>query len=448
MNHKQSWEKLLSPLFDTLLKENIEYCVCGNYENLPFYTDNDVDIWTNDVKKTFEILKDIANSVSIKCYLVNKTSNGYNCFFYSCDSSLGENRIFHIDILKETCWYPFITLVPSKEIKNNRMLYNNIYVANDLIDAVNHFTFSLSHFNKIRDKYKEDIFIQSQNEEFIKLISNSFNQSFANTAKEMIANKEWNKLELFFKQNKNFLLIKKLFFSLKNSIKIFDFLIKNIIRFFKPSGLFIAFIGTDGAGKTTIINSLDDFFKKGFTKNKIKYCYWRPFLFPELKKIIPFKKGKDEIHGRVDRTYIRKAGIIKKSYHFIKLLYYWLDYIFGRFIYQGIRSRGGIVCFDRYWHDLLVYPERFGLSIHPVIISFFGIFVPKPDIIFFLSGDQQEIFSRKKELAVEEINDQLKKYKTITNRYNNVISIDSTNKSIHDTKNEVILNCLKFMSNR
>ena len=83
-----------------------------------------------------------------------------------------------------------------------------------------------------------------------------------------------------------------------------------------------------------------------------------------------------------------------------------------------------------------------------MIISFFGIFVPKPDIIFFLSGDQQEIFSRKKELAVEEINDQLKKYKTITNRYNNVISIDSTNKSIHDTKNEVILNCLKFMSNR
>ncbi|MBI9046763.1 MAG: hypothetical protein JEZ06_19900 [Anaerolineaceae bacterium] len=441
---------LLNRLFNEFERINNPYCVCGNYHALPYYTDNDVDIWARDPKATINIIEKICSELQLKIYLKNSNSTGANLFI--CSLSPDRPDLIHLDVLQECRWHSFLPLVRSELIEKNRRRYKNFMVANETVDAAMHLLYPLSHFGKITPKYYDDISKASRNEEFWEIIEKGWGASFTQKILPLVKNGSWSALEKEFLRQKFKLTLHSLVKIRKSEIKAFlSFITYNIERLIKPSGLFIAFVGPDGCGKTTVQNNLNLFFEKGFTKGKKREFYWRPFFLPRLKAFLPggrqcidndIKKGDPSA-----RLALRQAGVWTRTIHSMKLLYYWSDYIVGRLKYQGTWSRGGVVCFDRYWDDLEVFPERFGINVSKWFVRLLGVFVPKPDIVFYLHAEPEVLINRKPELPFEEIRAQVEQYKTLCYRNKNFELIDGSQPQ-EDVLSDVIRICLAKMSKR
>jgi len=443
--------RFLKKVFMRASQLKINYCVCGNYIDLPFHTTNDVDIWTENTKHFYDIVKTICKELNYKIYLKNKNSVGINLFIYIDGVHFPE--IIHIDLLKECCWLSFLPLVPSKTIEINRKLFKDFYVANETVDAAMHLMYQLAQFGTIPPKYYKEITKELPDPAFWQIIQDGLGLKFSEKIKPLIRTGLWKDVENEFTQSK----WKLRLYSLRKIkgtaiVSFYSFITSNISRLVSPSGLFIAFVGPDGCGKTTIQNNLQPFFRKGFTKGKINMFYWRPFLFPRIKVLFP--GGKKAVLKKnianddpAERLELRKVALHKRINHCVKLFYYLLDYIFGRIKYQAAWSRGGIVCFDRYWGDLLVFPERFGLNVPTLLVRLLGKLVPQPDIVFYLHAEPEVLIARKLELPLGEMIDQTNQYKELCNRYDNYIQIDG-NQLPEKVLADVVGICLEKMSNR
>lgn len=436
--------------FDTL---DIKYCVCGNYLDLPESTTHDVDIWVSDVGLAFKALNIVSAGLSLKIYLANKTANGYNVFLYSCHGASVE--IYHIDILQECSWFSFVPLVNKELIAENVKKYNGFFVANDQIETIMHFVYPLVTNGVVKKKYRDKVH-KNCNSQFFKVnIEHLFGYEAANALIEDVGSRDWLAVE----RKKNKLRLNLIINCLKGVVKptlkdILTFFGSNVSRLIRPSGLFVVFVGLDGAGKTTLINSLDGFFQQGFASGKIKKHYWRPFLLPELGRLIKWFRRKERTEFadcsteyfdyRISKT---RYTLFKSPIYFFKFFYYLFDFMFGRLKYQGAWSRGGVVCFDRYYYDLQVFPERFGFKVPKRMIHFFSLFVPKPDICFYLYAPSKILFERKGEVPELEIIRQTNEYEYLLNNSSNFIKID-TSKSFEETHSKIIRSCLEAMGSR
>jgi thymidylate kinase len=434
-------------------EKSVHYCICGNYENLPNTTNHDVDIWVSDINIAYECLKISAEVAGLKLYLSNQTANGYNLFLYR--ESVNFIEIFHFDLLQNCSWFSFIPLVSKSIIANNIRRHNNFCVANDEIEMAMHLFYPLVTNGVIKKKYREKIYCYRNSALLLDLTTQLFGKKYSKSLMDCISNKKWESIE----SSKNKLRCLLLFNILMGRVRptlytFFSFIKSNITRIVRPSGLFIAFIGLDGAGKTTLINSLNQFFQDGFASGKVKNYYWRPYLLPEPGRLISWfrRNERTEFTGastdffdyRVAKT---KHSIFKSPFYLLKFFYYLLDFILGRLKYQGAWSRGGVVCFDRYYYDLLVFPERFGFKVPKSLIRFFSHFIPKPDICFYLYSPSKVLFERKGEITEHEIMRQTVEYDRLSMEYSNIIKVDTT-KSIDETHTEIINCCLVTMRSR
>jgi thymidylate kinase len=448
-----NYKALLTKMFMEFDDLEIGYCVCGNYDGLPESTSHDVDIWVSDLRIAFKILLSISLVLGLKVYLSNRTANGYNVFLYrNCGFFI---EIYHLDLLQDCSWFSCVPLVSKSVIGANLKRYNGFWVANDEVETVMHFIYPLVTNGLVKKKYREKVFNFRNSLFFQNSINHLFGQKIGRYLIDKIDTREWTSVE----ETKNKLRIRLMTRvlmgvvrpSFNNFIAFFE---SNVSRLFKPSGLFIAFVGLDGAGKTTIINSLEGFFQEGFASGKVQNYYWRPFLLPEPGRLIRwFRRNErtefseastDFFDYRVAKT---KHSIFKSPLYFFKFFYYLLDFILGRLKYQGAWSRGGVVCFDRYYYDLLVFPERFGFKVPKGLIRFFSHFIPKPDICFYLYSPSKVLLERKGEVPEQEIIRQTAEYDRLSMEYSNIIKID-TSKSIRETHSEIITNCLETMRSR
>ena len=439
--------RLLIPLFSRLTREKQPYCVCGNYKNLPFHTENDVDLWAKNPKAVIAIVKEVSTECGLTLYLENKNATGSNLFFW-IQTEMGPVTV-HLDVLSECRWHSFLPLVKSREIEQQRKKYNGFMVATETIDAAMHFMHPLTHFGEIREKYFHDFIRESSNPGFRRIIEAGLGATFYQEISPLLQEHNWQAIEKAFVRRKNDVLmhaIRQMRVAQWQSF--FRFIVSNLRRLLRPNGLFVAFVGPDGCGKTTVQKNLQPFFEKGFTKGKIKKFYWRPFLLPLIKSLLPGAKNKKLVASDpAERLKLRHASLVQQITHIVKLFYYCFDFLVGRLKYQAVWSKGGVVCFDRYWDDLLIFPERFGLCVSSVLVRALGIFVPKPDIVFYLHAEAEVLTARKLELPIEEMTQQIAGYKELAQNRQHYVQIQA-DLSEEDVVSNVVTTCLTKMSDR
>ncbi len=444
-------EDLLNPLFQELNKNKIQYCVCGNYQNLPEYTNHDIDIWTEDVEVFEELLFKISKENSYFLYLFNKTANGSNNFFYK-ETNEGF-KFIRIDLLKECAWKSFIPIIHASEFVEGKKIFSNFYIAEDYLETVMHFLYPLFNNGKVKSKYKDKIFSFRHEKKFINILRKTLGKRNSDEILKKISLKNWEWIEKNIWRYKIGLIIKFfLCIQIRCFKQFYKFLESNIRRFFYPAGLFIVFIGPDGSGKTTIIDHLLIDFKEMFVENKIKKFYWRPFLLPRIafffKSFRSLKIGnKKEMHNESKNPEKNNKKKIKMFLSFLKFFYYLTDFIFGRLKYQYAWSKGGAIVFDRYYYDNIVYPNRFNFNLPLGVLYFFSKFVKKPDLIFYLYCKPEILISRKKEFSKVEILEQMDKYENLISIFDNVCKID-TSQDKKETMKRIKKICLDYMSGR
>lgn len=219
--------------------------------------------------------------------------------------------------------------------------------------------------------------------------------------------------------------------------------LSKIRRFFKPSGLTVAVLGVDGAGKSSIINAIMPVLNAA-THNSVTLLHLRPSIFPPLGRL--FGRGKFNA-GSVSEPHAAKPS--GKIGSFFRLAYLVMDYVFGYWlsIRPKISKQPTLVIFDRYAYDMALDPRRFRIGLSARFIEFFIRLVPHPDIIICLYGNPEIIASRKNELSLVETRRQVDAIIDFAAKERRAVLISSDG-DLGDTYNQVLTAILQKLKAR
>jgi thymidylate kinase len=185
---------------------------------------------------------------------------------------------------------------------------------------------------------------------------------------------------------------------------------RRVRRWFQPTGMFVALFGPDGVGKSTLASELTELLSPAFRKSRV--FHWRPGLLEGSSTAVT------RPHDQAPR-----GGFASSAHVLGFALDYWLGFAF---IVRPLLARSGLVIFDRYFYDLLVDPKRYRYSGPPRLARVLSRFIPKPDLVIFLDAPEEVVFSRKREVAPEELSRQRGSYLREANELPRARVIDAT----------------------
>ena len=436
-------KNFVETLFYGLNSRKLHYAVGGDYEGLPETIGHDIDLWTDDISSFRIVLFDSIYQTGHHVLIDNRTANGCNVAFYKRE---GETLTFmKIDVMVDTSWKSILTLVDKDITRASVVQYKNFYVTNPTGEAIGHFLYPMFEWGFIKKEgYKEDIKRHCHNEIFHTAFKNLWGEKTAQHVLMMINEERWDDIckEMGFLKRKALL---RGIFKGKTWGNVFKTIYYTMRRWYKPSGKCLAFCGLDGAGKTTILDELNTIFVDLLKSKKVFYGYWRPFVIPEIRELFGKKNSKDGI----DQKALKGVTVVEpekkpknKLVSMVKLLYYWVDYMLSPMKYGGIRSRGGMVLFDRHYVDMAVHSQRFEMSLPRWLIILFYKLIPKADYTFFLYCTPEEIHQRKQEFTKVEIQEMTDDYLKVGKSIKNFIPIH-TNTSIEEEIDEILTHISK-----
>lgn len=427
--------------FRELQNQGISYCILRNVDEVIRGDAHDVDM-TIDAEmlpKAEATLADTAKQNGWKLHLkTGDISDRYNikCYHYfRIDEEKEQIHIVHIDIFPTFSWKG-IELLPNQVLISDIQPSDLFPKAADYIEAICNLFTRLLFNGYVKDKYKNDIqntFLATP-DKTPQTLRYFLSEEMTSQVYNLASSGQWSTIE----QNRSRIVsnIKKT--ARRHNWSYFAYVLGKALR---RKGIIIAFQGTDGSGKSTIINGLPSIIGNSFTGSTIDYYHWRPgFIHPEKKYT---RDGK-----LLTNVQPHNKPPMGKLASLAKLAFYSLDYLLGyvgRVYWQA--AKGHLVIFDRYYYDFYMDKIRYRLSISDGWVRFFQIFIPKPDITFLLLGDAVQIHERKQELSIEEINKQTKRLIQYRKLFSNPTSVN-VNHTIPEVLNKVCSDILHLLHKR
>lgn len=152
---------------------------------------------------------------------------------------------------------------------------------------------------------------------------------------------------------------------------------------------FLAFLGCDGSGKSTVLQHVADRLRsEGYT---VTCEHWRPKAFTTGKSDSALASAEDP-HGQIPRGALSSL---------LKLGWLWLNWWLGWCKDLRNARREGFVLFDRFHGDLLVDPRRYRYGGPMWAAKLACRWMPQPDRVVFLDAEPDVLLSRKQEVSLE-----------------------------------------------
>ncbi|HKQ25460.1 MAG TPA: hypothetical protein VJT81_13545 [Burkholderiales bacterium] len=187
---------------------------------------------------------------------------------------------------------------------------------------------------------------------------------------------------------------------------------RKLRRVFRPTGLVVAVLGPDGAGKSTIIEGMREELSQAFRRTD--YFHLRPRL---LRSGGTGSAPVTDPHGLPPRgkpASIAKLGMVVADA--------WLGHALSVF---PLKCRSSLVIFDRYAHDMLADPLRYRLSTPRWLNAVLLWPVPLPDLYLILDAPVTVLLGRKAEVSAAACAAQLDGYRDLLRQLPHAVRIDT-----------------------
>lgn len=430
-------KSFLQALFRKFEDEDIKYCVLHSQEKILNELMGDIDIAISDINinDIWKLLNNVGNEFNVNPIQKFYYDIPYGVKYILSTGYPGQPRI-ELDFLQDMKGINRY-LVDTSIIVNNRKKYRGFYVADQPIEFIYYFTKKVIK-GKINEETRTrlaDIYTKNS-QTCAKLLIYYFGLKKAKIAEKLLFDNGLtpNQVDNILYNLKKSLYIKQW---LIRPDKIFHAILWNLIRTWnrvsQPEGLIISFISPDGGGKSTLADEISNAIGWAFD-GSIQRLHWRPGLLPFPYRLLKPKEWKEpepvntNPHGRPPQS-----GFLS----FCRFLYYTADYLLGfipKILWPKIKFN--LVILDRYYYDFLIDRRWFNLNIPEILPRFFLPLIPKPDMVFLLTGDPKEIYHRKKELRLEEIERQIIEIKKLARKLPNAYEIDNS-RSLGEVVEEV-----------
>ena len=435
----------LNDLFTTINKRNITYCVLRNYNTLPYDTNgSDIDIFIdpNDFHTFHKMIKEIAYK--------------YNGEIISVLTAPNVKDIAIMGIYKGSWWgirFDTFTYIGTNDcmiftnqfVINRIELHNNIKVANYHDAVILAFIKEIIGARKYNKRYSDDAI------KFFLEEKNTYKNEFLNVLPEDTVEKILVPLllnQIPFEQEISKTLFtgyRKKDFTTKKILFFYELFLINFYKFKRllvTPGFSVTFLGTDGSGKSTIIEKIVPLLENPL-HNEILYSHMRPNMIPNIGELFGKKITESEI---IEPHAAKPSGFVGSL---MRLGYYSFDYIIGywKIVHVKLAQKTTVWIFDRYYYDYLIDPKRARINLPSWVIKGVGLFIPKPDLILCLGTKPEIIHSRKPELPFDEVVKQVNKLKDFSNNEKKAIWID-TGKSLDESVNETLETIKSKMASR
>lgn len=390
------------------------YCILAGYDDLPdgFHTDIDFMVSATDFERIPRLVDEIGNEVGAKLFQVIPHEISAQALFLAAEAgpkvallqldSCSDYRHFGklwlkaAEVLEARRWHPKGFWIPAAR-------HEFIYY---LIKRLNKRDLGSVHCVRLSRLYGEDPAGCSA-----ALLRYWSKRSAAELA-EMAAEGNWDSLICSLPRYRSELrrsstegLASKIASSFQRAEHTWQ-------RITQPTGGWIAFIGPDGCGKSSIIDAI---------ARELAPAFQRVVRYHLRPKALPARTATDapvtDPHGRPSRCALVSA---------MKLLYLFADYWIGYppKVWAAI-VRTKLVLFDRYFYDIVVDPKRVRYGGPQWLLKLLARVVPRPGLVLLLDAPPDVLWSRKQEVSYEEVVRQRQQFTSIARASARAVVIDS-----------------------
>ncbi len=419
MKRAKNTQEFVEAFLRRLRARGIKFCLLRNYNRKTARLEGrDVDILVEG-KKTGQIrkaVKETAEDFGMETLFKNK---GFSHQYYL----LKDNREFIVlDLLKGIYWWGN-QVIPSAYLLEKAVQDGNFTILKGGHQAFVNWVFPFLSGGTLKEKYRKEVAGLSPTEEFREFAEVAFGPGLAEEIITHLEREDFAGLKNLRRRAR----LRVLARNAKNPtglggrfVSTLYFVLREKIR---PRGVWAAAVGPDGSGKTTLLQHLRENLE-GTVFPRVVLFHWRPSLLPSLSQLFTGEDSGSREENIKNPHGAKPAGPLSSLF---RLLYYSMDFLLGYFfrvrrkLYQG-----NLVLFDRYFHDLMVDPERSRISIPWILPGIIARLLPHPQIIFYLGTDPEVVYKRKGELPREKIREMTEKYDKICRKFKYCVKLDSS----------------------
>ena len=407
-SHPEVIERLLTQFFEGLNAQKIKWAIAHGWEGLPRFARHDVDIVIDrgDVKQTEQVLRSVANETHWHIY-GSFRNNGLFSYWMLLQGE--EVSYFQVDLLTGGGMrgIPFFNQTVKDELDSRWRNESGIWCLPYGNAGATVFIKEMIANSKVEGELRHGQIkeaISKDGERFRHLLVEAIKDEKAVDEIIRICNEDdWGALSQYGRVVR-FGVLRFKFRNIPSMIRYcYDYF---RLRFFPFLRLFVAIVGPDGCGKTTVAEGIvKQFDKRPFLKHmRIHSNFGTVIRLREIKRRVYSLFGRKIEFNPEPPPGTRGMGMkpplsCMKSMFYV--FYYGVCLALGRIQLWMWRTYSSLIVADRYYYD---YYYMYGHSKSPAWFKdLVGLIVPKPQLVFFLDRPAEEIFAQKPELEISEI---------------------------------------------
>ena len=407
-SHPEVIESMLTTFFAKLDASGILWAVAHGWEGLPRYARHDVDLAVElkNVKSVEKMLRDSANETGWQIYGSFRNSG---LFSYWMLLPGDEIAYFQIDVLTGGGMrgIPFFSLSQKDELNSRWRNESGIWCLPHANAGAAVFIKEMIAHSRVDGELRHQQIkaaISADGERFRALMCDAIKSpSAVDEITKICSEDRWGELTPYGDIVRRGVLrfrFRNVPTMVRYAYDYFRF------RFFPYMRLFVAIVGPDGCGKTTIADGIINHFdKRPFLNHmKIHSNFGTIIRLREIKRFVYALFGKkiefkpEPPPGTRGMGMKPPLGCLRSMFY---VLYYGVFLALGRVQLWMWRTYSSLIVADRYYYD---YYYMYGHSKSPAWFKdLVGLIVPKPQLVFFLDRPAEEIFAQKPELEISEI---------------------------------------------
>lgn len=421
----------------------IAWCVLRNYETFPHPRSDtsDLDLLVACAPgRALGLLRDAIDSGPVSVGSVFTKSDGDMTGIFLC---VPGKPSLHLDFMQRLSWKG-IRLVDEGRLLASRERRGGAWVPAPGCEAAVSLMGYLFHRGQVKPDYRERIrgLALADRAGFAACLAPVWGEELARQLAERAAAGDWDWFAVWAQAGKRRLL-RGLVAHPLDLVRVLGRTVSTLARrTLAPTGLWVAFMGPDGAGKTTVAEAYRDRLSTLFDRGHQRQFHWRPRWLPAPGRLA----GRDGAEIVVEDPHGKPAR--GRLVSLLRFGYFWLDFALGHWVrVRPLLVRRNLVSFDRCYFDFLVDPRRFRLKLPRWLVRLFAHLVPQPELIFVFDAPAGVLHARKQELGLEEIDAQLGALRALTGERPNMRRV-GVDRDVHSIAEELERITLDYLDRR